>query len=154
VTDPHSRPEWYVVEEIPDRRAYSTLRTAVGWSGMREEEAQGTVSASLFGCTARMYSPPGMKSEDRSAANGRMSVVGMARVIGDGIYYNTLVDVIVHPEAQGIGIGTALVHCIRKKAREYRLKRLILYCDDMTTAEWYHSRFGWQMQNRYVLIAF
>lgn len=36
-------------------------------------------------------------------------LVGTARVLTDGVYYATLWDVIVDPEFQGRGIGTALV---------------------------------------------
>jgi GNAT superfamily N-acetyltransferase len=47
--------------------------------------------------------------------------VGIARAIGDGVYCASIVDVIVHPDLQRSGVGTALVAFL-----EARLSSLVL----------------------------
>ena len=48
-------------------------------------------------------------------------VVGMARAIGDGLYY-LIVDVVVHNEYQRKGIGTKILSDIIKKYKDYNIE--------------------------------
>ena len=43
-----------------------------------------------------------------AVANGE--VIGMGRLVGDGVMYWYLQEIVVHPEYQGMGIGTAIVN--------------------------------------------
>lgn len=73
-------------------REYISLRSSVGWNNFSEEQARKSVSNSAYDVTA--------------VENGE--TVAMGRLIGDGIYY-LLVDIVVKPEFQGMGIGTKII---------------------------------------------
>ena len=78
---------------------YQALRHAVGWPKIEEKMAEIGLKNSQYIIFA-IY-------------NGK--TIGMARVIGDGGYYMTVVDVIVLPEYQGKGIGKTMM----QKVMEY-----------------------------------
>lgn len=82
---------------------YCSLRDSVGWSGFSEIQAMHALEHNLYNIVA-------MENDN---------IVGMGRVIGDGLYY-IIVDIIVKPEYQGQGIGSKLV------------RRLIEYIDNQT----------------------
>jgi len=84
-----------IAERIPSGIEYQRLRTAVGWRTPTMSECENALEASLYSVVA----------ECEGAA------VGMARVIGDGLY-NVVVDVIVFPDFQGRGVGTAIMEHI------------------------------------------
>ncbi len=72
---------------------YNGLRCSVGWSSVEEKQAQTGIDHSFFLIAA--------------VADGRP--VGMARVVSDGGYFMLIVDVIVHPDFQCMGIGHAMM---------------------------------------------
>lgn len=71
---------------------YFELRASAGWSNYSEEQTVKALLGSLY---------------DVTAVDGD-ETVGMARIIGDGLYY-LIVDVVVKPAYQGQGIGRRLV---------------------------------------------
>lgn len=71
---------------------YFRLRTSVGWNNWTEAQVGQALPHSLRAVTA---------VEDGHT-------VGMARLVGDGIYF-VLVDVVVQPEYQGRGAGRHMV---------------------------------------------
>ena len=75
---------------------YNKLRVAVGWGELKPERAQTGLDNSLYVVAA--------------VSGGR--VVGSARIIGDGGYVAYIADVMVLPEYQGRGIGTAMMQRI------------------------------------------
>jgi GNAT superfamily N-acetyltransferase len=72
---------------------YNTLRKAVGWQPINDAQAERGIKNSFYIVTAK-------KNE---------ITVGMARVVSDGGYVAIIVDVIVMPEYQGLGIGKAIM---------------------------------------------
>jgi GNAT superfamily N-acetyltransferase len=72
---------------------YNTLRKAAGWQTVSNKQAERGIKNSFYIVTA--------------IKNG--STVGMARVVSDGGYVAIIVDVIVLPEYQGLGIGKAMM---------------------------------------------
>lgn len=72
--------------------AVARLRAAAGWAPFPEERIRQALARSAFVA---------------AAWNGE-ETVGMARMIGDGLYYY-LCDVVVAPGARGRGIGRTLV---------------------------------------------
>jgi GNAT superfamily N-acetyltransferase len=68
---------------------YTGLRHSVGWSAVEDAQAKIGIDNSFFLVVAM--------------AQGR--AVGMTRVVSDGGYFMLIVDVVVHPDYQGKGIG-------------------------------------------------
>ena len=81
-------------EAPPEISEYLALRRAVNFSPRSEESARRGLPGSSWVVTAR-------------TAGGR--AVGMARMVGDGGCSFLVVDVIVHPEFQGRGIGSEMM---------------------------------------------
>ena len=81
-------------ESTPDVAEYLELRQSVDFSPRTEEAARRGLPGSLWAITVRDH-------------DGRL--IGMARVVGDGGCSYLVVDVIVHPEFQGQGIGSEMM---------------------------------------------
>lgn len=74
---------------------YTSLRTSVGWHNFSKEQAIAALNHSAYDVT--------VIEDDETIAMGRL--------IGDGVYY-MIVDVIVHPQFQGIGIGSKIMEML------------------------------------------
>lgn len=72
---------------------YNRLRAAVGWVQITQKRAAVALENAFYLCIAMDKGIP----------------VGMMRVVSDGGYSFFIVDVIVHPDYQGLGIGTKVV---------------------------------------------
>ena len=75
---------------------YNALRLSAGWSVIEPEQAQAGLSGSAFVTAA--------KDGDKT--------VGTGRLVWDGGYAALIKDVLVLPEYQGVGIGTAMMEQI------------------------------------------
>lgn len=87
-------PHVALVDRLPTDVEHRALAEAVGWHHAFEWS---TMAASLRGSTLGVVALDG----DR--------VVGMGRVVGDGVKYFHVQDVVVIPELQGTGLGGRLV---------------------------------------------
>jgi GNAT superfamily N-acetyltransferase len=86
-----------IVERLPTPGEYHVLLQAVGWgSNDRPGRAEKALSGARFGVVA--------VDGDRA--------VGMGLVLGDGVTFAYLKDIIVLPEWQGRGIGTRIVDAL------------------------------------------
>jgi GNAT superfamily N-acetyltransferase len=84
-------------ENLLTASQFLLLREAVGWQGV-ENQIEKALKAGLYNVLA--------KDEN--------DVVGMGRLVGDGVMYWYVQDVIIRPEYQGKGIGkTIMEHIIR-----------------------------------------
>ena len=89
---------------------YLRLRDAVGWRSAALDDA--AVQAAL----------------DRTwnvVAREDGAVVGLGRLLEDGAFYGTIWDVIVVPEAQRRGIGTAILERLLEQAGERSIVALV-----------------------------
>lgn len=77
---------------------YNNLREIVGWNRIPEQQAKAGLRRSDFVIAA--------KDGERT--------VGMSRVLTDGGCVALILDVVVHPEYQGRGIGRALMESVMK----------------------------------------
>ena len=94
------------MEYLENQLTYETyykLRESVGWNNFLEEQTRVALNNSCYSLVVL----------DKDI------FVGMARIIGDGLYY-TIVDVVVSPVYQRRGIGRSLV------------ERLLKYIDNET----------------------
>lgn len=71
---------------------YVQLRKSVNWMNFSEEQQKKSIRNSLYTVTA-------VEQEQ---------TIGMGRLIGDGLYY-LIVDVVVHPQFQGKGVGSRII---------------------------------------------
>ncbi len=88
-------------ENVLKYETYVELRESVGWKNFSEEQTRKAIDKSYYNLVAFVEGKP----------------VGMARVVGDGMYL-TIVDVIVIPENQGRGYGKAMMEMILKYIEE------------------------------------
>ena len=72
---------------------YYRLRESVGWNNFCQEQAITALKNSVYDITV----------------SDNNHVIGMGRLIGDGIYY-TVVDVVVDPAFQGKKVGTEIIN--------------------------------------------
>lgn len=72
---------------------YNELRRLVGWNIITKRQFDSAMTHSMF----------------FTVAYDGDKAVGMSRGVGDGGYHLMLVDVIVHPDYQGQGIGREVV---------------------------------------------
>ena len=74
---------------------YCRLRESVEWLNYSRVQTEKALNNSLYTVIA--------EKDDQ--------VVGMGRLVGDGLYY-VMVDIVVHPAYQGKGIGSKIVDMI------------------------------------------
>ena len=91
-------------ENTIDVDTYLKLRDSVGWKKLTREQAKKALDGSLFTLGLYVAGQP----------------VGMGRLVGDGAVICYIQDLIVHPNAQGLGVGHML------------MERLISYVDSLT----------------------
>ena len=109
----------------PKTSKLAALYEAVGWSAYTQDEASLTraVAQSLAVVTA-------WEDEER--------LVGLARAVGDGESVLFIQDVLVHPDYQGHGIGSALVKELCAMYPAVRQK-LLLADDEPRLAAFYRN---------------
>lgn len=78
------------------------LRAGLGWGDVSEEDADRSLRASLFQCTARAGE----------------EAVGFGRVVGDGVMYFYIQDMMIRSDHQGRGIGACILECLLGQIRE------------------------------------
>lgn len=81
-----------IIENNLDYETYIALRKAVGWKNFCREQVEKAIAQSYYSVVIR--------------ENG--DSIAMGRIIGDGLYF-TIVDVVVHPDYQGKGLGTLII---------------------------------------------
>lgn len=91
----------YKIENYLEPKEYNELRNSVGWDSKDENVIIAAIKNSAI--------------VKRITMNNK--AVGMARAIGDGVYY-LIVDVVVDKEYQGKGIGKILIEEIVKEVYE------------------------------------
>ena len=72
--------------------------------------------------------------------NGRL--VAFGRTVDDGIYYALIVDVVVHPEHQGKGIGRTIVTTLKDRLVGYNFVTLTA----APNKEGFYEKLGWTRQ--------
>jgi len=85
-----------LTEAPPTPAEYVALRALMGWATIDEAAAKRTLACSTYTACLRQ--------------EGRL--LGLARVVGDGVLYFYISDVIVHPSLQGGGYGSTLMAAV------------------------------------------
>ena len=87
----------YKIENTITAKEYNELRSSIGWDIKEENIIEAAIQNSVVVKKVTFDN----------------KTIGMARAIGDGLYY-LIVDVVVHKEYQGKGIGKLLIEEIVK----------------------------------------
>ena len=87
-----------------DLETYLSLRKAVGWKQLSENQAKRALDNCLYNVVAYVDDKP----------------VAMGRVVGDGAVICYVQDLIVLPEYQGMKIGTKLIENIKEFVTEIK----------------------------------
>jgi GNAT superfamily N-acetyltransferase len=80
----------------PTAEEFVELRAACGWGAVEPTIAERALAAGLLGVVAR----------------DGIRLAGFGRVVGDGVLYFYLQDVIVRPEFRGQGVGRLIVEAL------------------------------------------
>lgn len=80
-------------ENTIDVDTYLKLRASVGWKKLTRKQAQAALDGSIYTLGLYVAGQP----------------VGMGRLVGDGAVICYIQDLIVHPNAQGMGVGHMLM---------------------------------------------
>ncbi|NIH77957.1 GNAT family N-acetyltransferase [Amycolatopsis viridis] len=95
-----------VEDGLPTVAEYRDLRAAVGWPSPGPDACRAALENSVHGVLAR----------------DRRELAGMARLVGDGVMYLLIVDVVVHPGHQGRGLGRRMVRRLVELAGARRVQ--------------------------------
>jgi len=80
----------------PTAEEFVELRAACGWGAVEPAIAERALAAGLLGVVAR----------------DGIRLAGFGRIVGDGVLYFYLQDVIVRPEFRGQGVGRLIVEAL------------------------------------------
>lgn len=70
------------------------------------------------------------------------TLVGLIRVVGDGVSIVYVQDLLVHPEYQGCGLGKTLLNHILDKYKEVR--QVVLLTDDLESTRLFYESCGFR----------
>ena len=85
-------------ENVLDVETYLELRIRVGWNTLSINQAKQAVNNCLYNLCAYIDGEP----------------VGMGRIVGDGAVISYVQDLVVLPEAQGMGVGSRILDGLRE----------------------------------------
>ena len=102
------------IEEKPDSRAYLELFETTGWNAVYKAD-KAELSRALEGSWYVLSAYDGDK------------LIGVGRVVSDGVLYAMIYDMIVKPSHQGKGIGTTILEKLIAKCKRHRLRDIQLF---------------------------
>jgi len=101
-------------ETLPSTNDYWDLFNTTGWN----VEYNFTITDLEKAIKNSWYSLSVFNSE---------KLIGFGRVIADGVYHALIVDLIVHPDYQGKGIGSMLLERLVKKCEDNKIRDVQLF---------------------------
>jgi predicted N-acetyltransferase YhbS len=117
-----------VVSETPPTVAeYVDLRARVGWGSIDEDTAGKTIEHAAFTVCLRH----------------KERLIGLARVMGDGVLYFFLADLIVDPEFRGQRLGDRLMHAVTSHFDACAKPGASITLVPLKGGEAFYERFGY-----------
>jgi predicted GNAT family N-acyltransferase len=117
-----------VLAESPSAAEFIGLRRLMGSPEVDEESATKTTKNAVFSVCLR----------DR----GRL--LGLARVVGDGVLYFYISDVVVHPELRGSGYGVVLMNAVMEYLKSAARPGAMVVVVPLKDRESFYERFGFR----------
>ena len=121
-----------IVDEAPAVREYIQLIESTGWQGMIEKGEQRLAKA----LETSWYAV---------SVNDGDQIVGMGRIISDGVLQALICDVIVLPAYQGHGIGKLMMHRLLATCEDHAIVMVHLFAAQ-DKASYYHQ-FGFEARS-------
>ena len=121
-------PSYRIKTGIPSAAQWMALRASVGWATFPEEIANRSLAATSF-CVC--------------AYEGD-KLIGMGRVLGDGVFTFYIGNVMVLPEYQGKGIGREIMEVIMAHVDESAYPGAIASLLSISGSEDFYTRFGFE----------
>ena len=128
-----SEVEFSLVENRLMASDFIKLKVATGFKNRPIEQVEKALENDLFDVVAIVNN----------------EVVGMGRLVGDGVMYWYLQEIIVLPEYQGKGIGTSIVNHLLEYIKKHTANGNFT-CVGLTAAEGketFYERFGFNKSN-------
>jgi ribosomal protein S18 acetylase RimI-like enzyme len=116
-------------EKLPDIHKYRNLFRTTGWNA----EYNFTIRDLDRAIQNSWYCISVYESDN---------LIGFGRVISDGIHHALIVDLIIHPDYQGKGIGSQLLDRLVKKCRESNIRDIQLFAAKDKFE--FYERFGFE----------
>lgn len=107
----------------------NNLYLGVGWSSRPAKKLKAALNNSFSYITA-------WHLQEQNQEKPRL--IGFARVVSDGVYQATLLDIVVHPDFQGRGVGKAIVKTLTKQLRAAQITDITLFASPYL-ADFYHQ---------------
>ncbi len=104
----------------------SELFELVGWGKRNPQEIELAFRKSTVVCM--------VKNEE--------GIIGFGRTVDDGRYYALLVDIVIHPDHQRKGMGSAIVHNLTDQLKGYNFSTLTAALQK----EMFYQKAGWKKQ--------
>lgn len=121
-------PENFQVKlESPTAQNFIMLREKIGWQNMSVSDVEMSLNNSLF--HVAIYSDS--------------QLVGMGRVIGDGVMYFYIQDVVVEPIHQGFGVGAVIMENVEKYLASVTKKGATIGLLAAKGKEDFYARYGY-----------
>jgi GNAT superfamily N-acetyltransferase len=102
------------LEEKPNSQAYLDLFESTGWNAVYKAN-QTELDQALKGSWYVI------------SAYDKDKLVGIGRVVSDGVLYAMIYDMIVKPSHQGKGIGTAILKKLTDRCKKNHLRNIQLF---------------------------
>ncbi|WP_435180250.1 GNAT family N-acetyltransferase [Halorussus sp. AFM4] len=115
-------------DAAPSPEEYAALRDAAGMGSRSEAAARRGLPDSIYAVTVR------------EEVTG--DLVGMGRLVGDGGCFYQVVDIAVHPDHQGQGLGTRVVDALLDYCREDAPDSA--YISLLADVDGFYERFGFE----------
>ena len=125
----------YVRQVLPSRTNFFRLFETTGWN-----RAYQLSEAALFSGIQHSWFFVSAFHEDR--------LVGFGRMISDGVMHARILDMIVHPDYQGMGIGRQFLDVLRTYADEHDIRDLQLFA--ATGKADFYQRYGFSRRSKEV----
>jgi GNAT superfamily N-acetyltransferase len=117
-----------ILENIDNVKEYNELYDLVGWGSYPEEISKKALSNNIY--SVSIY------DNDK--------IIGYGRLIGDGIVFLYIHDIMVRPEYQGQGIGKTIMNKLLNKVDEIKKDNpdLLLYLGASKGKEPFYEKCG------------
>ena len=122
-----------LADDLPTPAEYVALRAAAGMGERTEEAARRGLPNTIYGVTVR---------EEDDAGDPTDPPVSMGRLVGDDGCFYQIVDIAVHPDHQGRGLGSRVVEALMEYVEENAPESA--YVSLIADVDGFYERFGFE----------